>query len=221
MISVALDGPAGAGKSTIARRAAAELGFVYIDTGAMYRAIGLAALKSNIDTGDVEAVKALLPGISLHLAFENGDQHIYLGDEDVSSDIRTEEVSMAASRVSAIPAVRTFLLELQRGFARESNVIMDGRDIGTVVLPDAQVKIFLTASPEERAKRRTIQLEEKGEKADYETILADIIKRDYNDSHRETAPLRPAADSIIVDTTELDLEQSVNMVVNTIREKIV
>lgn len=221
MISVALDGPAGAGKSTIARRSAAELGFVYIDTGAMYRAIGLAVLKNNIDTGDVEAVKAILPDMSLHLAFENGDQHIYLGDEDVSSDIRTEEVSMAASRVSAIPAVRTFLLELQRGFARESNVIMDGRDIGTVVLPDAQVKIFLTASPEERAKRRTIQLEEKGEKADYETILADIIKRDYNDSHRETAPLRPAADSIIVDTTELDLEQSVNMVVNTIREKIV
>ena len=221
MISVALDGPAGAGKSTIARRSAAELGFVYIDTGAMYRAIGLAVLKNNIDTGDVEAVKAILPDMSLHLAFENGEQHIYLGDEDVSSDIRTEEVSMAASRVSAIPAVRTFLLELQRGFARESNVIMDGRDIGTVVLPDAQVKIFLTASPEERAKRRTIQLEEKGEKADYETILADIIKRDYNDSHRETAPLRPAADSIIVDTTELDLEQSVNMVVNTIREKIV
>lgn len=219
MISVALDGPAGAGKSTIAKRAAAELGFVYVDTGAMYRTIGLFCLKNNIGINDPDAVTNALPSVKLRLAFENGEQHIYLGEEDVSSQIRTEQVSMAASVVSAIPAVRAFLLELQRGLAKTDNIIMDGRDIGTVVLPDAEVKIFLTASPEARAKRRTLQLEEKGEPADYDTILRDIIQRDNNDSNREIAPLRPAEDSILVDTTELDLEQSVAKVIEVIREK--
>lgn len=219
MISVALDGPAGAGKSTIARRAAAELGFVYVDTGAMYRTIGLYCLKNNIDIHNADAVTAGLPSVKLHLAFEEGEQHIYLGDEDVSSQIRTEQVSMAASVVSSISEVRAFLLELQRGLAKTDNIIMDGRDIGTVVLPDAEVKIFLTASPEARAKRRTLQLEEKGETADYETILRDIIQRDSNDSNREIAPLKPAEDSILVDTTELDLEQSINKVIEVIRER--
>ncbi len=220
MFSVALDGPAGAGKSTIAKKAAEKLGFIYIDTGAMYRTIGLACIKSGIDLTDAQAVVGMLPSIKLRLAFLDGEQHIFLGDEDVSSLIRTEQVSMAASSVSSIPQVRSFLLELQRGFAKTDNIIMDGRDIGTVVLPDANVKIFLTASPEARARRRTLQLEEKGEKADYEQILSDIIKRDYNDSHRETAPLRPAEDSILVDTTELTLEQSIAKVTEVIGERL-
>ena len=219
-IAAAIDGPAGAGKSTIARTAAKELGFIYIDTGAMYRSIGLACLNKGIDPGDAGAVEALLPDIAISIVFKDGEQHIILNGNDVSDDIRTESVSMAASRVSAVPAVRAFLLELQRGFARENNVIMDGRDIGTVVLPDAQVKIFLTASPESRARRRTDQLAEKGIQADYQAVLDDIIKRDYNDTHRETAPLKPAEGCVMVDTTELDFEQSVEKIISVIKERI-
>lgn len=219
-IAAAIDGPAGAGKSTIARTAAKKLGFIYIDTGAMYRSIGLACLNKGIDPGDAGAVEALLPDIAISIVFKDGEQHIILNGNDVSDDIRTESVSMAASRVSAVPAVRAFLLELQRGFARENNVIMDGRDIGTVVLPDAQVKIFLTASPESRARRRTDQLAEKGIQADYQAVLDDIIKRDYNDTHRETAPLKAADDAVLVDTTELTLPESIDAVTSIIKEKL-
>lgn len=220
MISVAIDGPAGAGKSTIARKAAAELGFIYVDTGAMYRAIGLFCLDNGIAVSDTNAVENALKNIKIEIVFRDGEQRVILCGNDVSEAIRREEVSMAASVVSAIPAVRGFLLELQRGFARTNNVIMDGRDIGTVVLPDAQVKIFLTASPESRAKRRKKQLEEKGMPADYQRILEDIIKRDQNDAERETAPLKLADDGVLVDTTELSLEESIESVKNLIKEKL-
>lgn len=217
MYSVAIDGPAGAGKSTIAKTAAGELGFIYVDTGALYRAVGLACIVRNISAEDAGAVAEVLKEISIDLVFDNGEQRVMLDGSDVSDDIRTEKVSMTASNVSKIPQVRAFLLDLQRSFAKTNNVIMDGRDIGTVVLPDAQVKIFLTASPEARAERRTRQLAEKGEKADYSKILEDIIKRDYNDSHRETAPLKPAEDGVIIDTTDLTLEESVDKVKETIK----
>lgn len=220
MISVAIDGPAGAGKSTIARKAANELGFIYVDTGAMYRTVGLACINNNIDTSNKEAIAKFLPQIEIKIIFRNGEQRVILNGEDVSEDIRSEQASMTASVVSAIPQVRAYLLDLQRNFAKTNNVIMDGRDIGTVVLPDAQVKIFLTASAESRAQRRTKQLEEKGITADYDTILADIIKRDHNDSHREIAPLKPAVDSILVDTTKLTLEQSIDRVTELIKEKL-
>ena len=207
-ISVAIDGPSGAGKSTLAKRLAAHYGFLYVDTGAMYRAIGLYARRSGKDTKDRAAVAGLLPEIALSLRYEDGAQHIYLNGEDVSQAIRQEEVGMAASDVSAHPEVRAFLLETQRGFARESSVLMDGRDIGTVVLPDAEVKIFLTATPEERARRRHRELLEKGQAADYDTVLRDVRQRDYNDSHRAAAPLRQAEDAVLVDTTHDDFEQA-------------
>lgn len=208
MISVAIDGPSGAGKSTLAKRLAKELGYLYVDTGAMYRAIGLYALRSGKDLADAAAVEALLPEISLKLAVIDGTQHIYLNGEDVSASIRTEAAGMAASAVAVHPAVRAFLLELQRGMARTQNVLMDGRDIGTVILPNATVKIFLTASAEARARRRQNELLEKGQPADYETVLEDIRRRDYQDSHRAAAPLRQAADAVLLDTSELDFEQS-------------
>ena len=220
MIAVAIDGPAGAGKSTIAKKVSSELGFIYVDTGAIYRSVGLACIKKGIDEGDSKAVKKLLEDIDIRIVFFNGEQHILLNDEDVSGDIRTETVSMAASTVSAIPEVREFLLSLQRNFAKTDNVIMDGRDIGTVVLPNAQVKIFLTASPEVRAKRRVEQLAEKGESADYDTVLADIFKRDYNDSHREIAPLKPADSAFIVDTSDITLEESIRKIADIIKENI-
>ena len=216
MFSVAIDGPAGAGKSTIAKTAARELGFIYVDTGALYRAVALACINREISAEDTAKVVNVIEDISVDLVFINGEQRVILDGRDVSDEIRTEKASMTASVVSKIPQVRAFLLELQRGFARTNNVIMDGRDIGTVVLPDAQVKIFLTASPEARAKRRTLQLMEKGEKPDYQTILDDIIKRDYNDSHREIAPLKPAEGGIIIDTTELSLEESIKSVKETV-----
>lgn len=220
-IAIALDGPAGAGKSTIARRAASELNYIYVDTGALYRSIALAALKKGIEPGDAEDAEKLLPEITVDLAFNgNGEQIVLLNGENVSADIRTPEVSMAASKISAIPAVRAFLLDLQRGMAKTHNVIMDGRDIGTVVLPDAQVKIFLTASPEARAGRRYKELVEKGMDVNFEEILQDVITRDYNDSHRETAPLKPAPDSVTVDTTELDFEQSVEKIISVIKENL-
>ena len=221
MIAVAIDGPAGAGKSTIARAVADELGYIYIDTGALYRTIGLSCIEHNIDVSDSDAVVSILPETDISIVFLNGEQRVLLNDKDVSEKIRTEQISMAASTVSAIPKVREFLLDLQRSFAKTDNVIMDGRDIGTVVLPNAQVKIFLTASPEQRAERRLKQLEEKGIKAEYDDILADIIKRDYNDSHRKTAPLKPAENSVIIDTTTLTLEQSIKKIADTIKEKII
>lgn len=218
MFSVAIDGPAGAGKSTIAKAAAKELELIYVDTGAMYRTIGLACLDDGISPEDSKAVIEKLKSIVLELKYVDGEQRMILCGKDVSDDIRTERVSMTASVVSKIPEVRAFLLEQQRGFARSDNIIMDGRDIGTVVLPDAQVKIFLTASAESRAKRRTLQLEEKGIGADYDAILEDIRKRDYQDSHREIAPLKAAPDAVIVDTTELTLEGSIDAVIQTIRK---
>ena len=208
MISVAIDGPSGAGKSTLAKRLAKELDYLYVDTGAMYRAIGLYALRQGVDPRDEAAVTALLPGIQIELRYVDGAQRVLLCGEDVSEAIRAENVGMATSAVSAHPPVRAFLLELQRGMARTHNILMDGRDIGTVILPNATVKIFLTASAEARAERRFRELQEKGVDTDYETVLEDIRCRDYQDSHRAAAPLRQAEDAVLVDTSEMDLEQS-------------
>lgn len=220
MIAVAIDGPSGAGKSTIARAAAQKLGYLYIDTGALYRSIGLYALRQGADPKDEGAVAALLPGIDLALRHENGVQQVYLNGENVSEEIRKNPVSMAASDVARHPAVRDFLLGLQRKIARENNVLMDGRDIGTVVLPDAQVKIFLTASGEERARRRLKELREKGEQVAFSQVLRDIQQRDHNDSHRETSPLRQAEDAVLADTSSLDLDASIQLVLDIIRQKI-
>ncbi len=219
-MNVAIDGPAGAGKSTIARAAAKELGFVYVDTGALYRAIGVYSLRCASDTKNPEAVANTLPHIRVELQFQDGVQHVLLNGEDVSEEIRTPQASMAASDVSAVPAVRQFLFDLQRDIAAKNDCIMDGRDIGTVVLPHAEVKIFLTASPEARAMRRFKELQEKGATDTYETVLADLKQRDYNDSHRAVAPLKPAADSVLVDTSALTLPQSVEKVLEVIKEKL-
>ncbi len=219
MINVAIDGPAGAGKSTIAKAAAKELGFIYVDTGALYRTIALNAVRSNaIDS--TEAIVSLLEKTDVKLGYDNGMQRVYLNGEDVSDFIRTPEISMGASRVSAIPEVRAFLLELQRDIARNNNVIMDGRDIGTVVLPDAQCKIFLFASPECRAERRYKELIEKGENVRYEDVLEDVNQRDYQDSHREIAPLKPTEESIMADTSKLSLEESIELIINIIKENM-
>lgn len=220
MISVAIDGPAGAGKSTIARAAAAQLGFIYVDTGALYRSIGLFAVQKKIDFAQKNDIIALLGQIDVELTFVDGEQRVLLCGEDVSDEIRSPEVSMAASVVSAIPEVRSFLFDLQKDMAKHNNVVMDGRDIGTVVLPKAQVKIFLTASPEVRAKRRCLELEQKGERVSYEDVLADIRQRDYNDTHREIAPLRQAEDAVLVDTSELTLEESVQTLTGLIRSRL-
>ena len=208
-VAVAIDGPAGAGKSTIARRLAKELSFIYVDTGALYRAIGLYALRQGIDPADAEAVAGTLNGLTVSLGYVGGEQRVFLQGEDVSDGIRTPEVSMAASRVSAVPAVRAFLLKTQRDMAAAQSVIMDGRDIGTTILPDADVKIFLTASPEARADRRFRELQEKGTATTYEAVLADMKQRDYDDEHRAVSPLRRAADAVLVDTSHDTLEQSV------------
>lgn len=219
-INVAIDGPGGAGKSTISKRAAKELGFLYVDTGALYRAVGLNAMRTGADLNDTESIEKSLDGISVDLKYENGEQAVLLNGENVSSLIRTPEASMAASAVSAVPAVRKFLFSLQQNIAAKNNCIMDGRDIGTVVLPNAQVKIFLTASPEERAMRRYKELVEKGESVEYENVLAELKQRDYNDSHRVLAPLKPAEDSVLVDTTGLNLEESVEKIIKMIKEKL-
>lgn len=220
-IAIALDGPAGAGKSSIAKRAAKILDFIYVDTGALYRTIGLAASRKNVEPKTSPEIDKLLSQITVDLTFDDkNEQIVLLNGEDVSGLIRTPEASMMASAISAVPSVRAYLLDLQRNMAKSHNVIMDGRDIGTVVLPDAKVKIFLTASVQARAERRYKELCEKGINVQYEDVLNDVITRDYNDSHRETAPLKPADGCVIVDTTELDFEQSVEKIISVIKENI-
>ena len=220
IINVAIDGPAGAGKSTISRKAAAELGYIYIDTGALYRTVGLNALRKGADLQSDDAIIATLTDdVKVELKFIDGEQRMFLSGEDVSDKIRTPEASMAASRVSAVPKVREYLFDLQKKLASENNCVMDGRDIGTVVLPDADVKIFLTASPEARAERRFKELTEKGMDVKFEDVLNDLNTRDYNDSHRAEAPLRQAEDAVLLDTSEYDFEQSVQAVIKFIEER--
>lgn len=219
MISIAIDGPAGAGKSSVARGIAKKLGYIYVDTGALYRAIGLYFIRTGSNPDDAPTLQQALEKIQVSLRFVEGEQHVFLNGEDVNNFIRTPEASMMASHVSALPPVRTFLLSLQRNLAKENNVIMDGRDIGTVVLPNADVKIFMTASAECRARRRVIDLENAGQKVEYEQVLADIQQRDYNDSHRAIAPLKPAEDSVIYDSTGHTLERSINELVELIQKK--
>ncbi len=219
MINVAIDGPAGAGKSTIAKAAAKELGFIYVDTGALYRAVAYNAVKNGV-IDDEQRIISMLDDTNVELKYVNGVQSVYLNGEDVSGFIRTPEISMGASKVSAIPQVRAFLLNLQREIAKTNNVIMDGRDIATVVLPDAEVKIFLFASPECRAERRYKELVEKGENVSFDDVLKDVNQRDYQDSHREIAPLKPSEESIMADTSELTLQESIDLIVNTIKERI-
>ncbi|MCM1529437.1 MAG: (d)CMP kinase [Alistipes sp.] len=216
-VNIAIDGPAGAGKSTIAKKVSAELGYIYVDTGAMYRTVALYLTEKGVSEEDIPAE---VKNADVSLKFVDGVQRVYLGDRDVSELIRTPEISMAASKTSAVPAVRARLFDLQQKLARENNVIMDGRDIGTVVLPDADVKIFLTASAEERASRRYKELSEKPGCPTYQEILDDIIKRDYQDMHRETAPLKQADDAVLVDSTNLSLDEAVAEIARIIRERI-
>ncbi len=222
MINVAIDGPVGAGKSTIARECAKRIGFIYVDTGALYRTAGLFCKRNGIEISADNAEnieKALHDGLKLEIKLENGTQLVFMNGENVSEEIRLPEMSMAASAVSAIPCVRRFLLETQRKVARENNVIMDGRDIGTVILPDANVKIFLTAKAEIRAKRRYDELIAKGMDVKFEDVLNDLNTRDYNDSHRAEAPLKQAEDAVLLDTSEYDFEQSVQAVIKLIEER--
>ena len=219
MINVAIDGPAGAGKSTIAKAAAKQLNYIYVDTGALYRTIAYNAVMNNV-IDDTNGIIAMLDNTKVELKYIDGVQAVFLNGEDVSAYIRTPEISMGASKVSAIPEVRAFLLSLQQEIAKENDVIMDGRDIATVVLPNADVKIFLFASPECRAERRYKELVEKGENVKYEDVLADVNQRDYQDSHREIAPLKPSEDSIMLDTSKLNLDESIELVIKTIKENI-
>lgn len=219
MISVAIDGPAGAGKSTIAKMAAKRLNFIYVDTGALYRTLGYGANTGGVDIHNEAELESYLENSRVELKFIDGEQRVFLNGEDVSDKIRTPQMGTAASEISAIPMVRDYLLDMQRDIAKTNNVIMDGRDIGTVVLPNAEVKIFLTASPECRAKRRLEDFRQKGEIVDFDEVLKLIVERDYQDSHRETAPLKAAEDSIIVDTSDLSLEQSVERIISIIEEK--
>jgi len=207
--SIAIDGPSGSGKSTLARQLAERLGFVYLDTGAIYRAVGLAVHRAGHDPGDEQQVGAMLPCLS-KISFRHieGEQRVFLGEDDVSQGIRLPEVSVFASQVAAMPCVRSFLLEMQREFAAEYNVVMDGRDIGTVVLPNATLKVFLTATPERRAERRHEELLRRGVEESYEQVLLDIITRDEKDMNRAVSPLRAASDAVILDTTDLDLAES-------------
>ena len=219
-ISIAIDGPSGAGKSTLAHSVSARLGYVYVDTGALYRTIGYYIFSKNIDPKDEAAVAAQLPDIKVEMAHgEDGLQHMLLNGEDVTKEIRLPQISMYASAVSAHPSVRSFLLEMQRQLARTYNVIMDGRDIGTVVLPDADVKIFLTASLDARAQRRTLELEQRGTPQPFEAVKADIEQRDWNDTHRPTAPLKQAEDAVLLDTTELTFAESEAAIIKIIQEK--
>ena len=220
-LNIAIDGPSGAGKSTLAKKLAAALGFLYVDTGAIYRTVGLFAARNGVDCADADRVVPLLATIVIRIAYGQDDlQHMYLFGEDVTDDIRRNEVSVYASQVSAIPQVRIFLLEMQRSLAQKNNVVMDGRDIGTVVLPHADLKIFLTASPERRAERRRLELLEKGENLPFETVLAEILARDEADANRPVAPLREAEDAVRVDTSQINLEESLSVLRRVVKEKL-
>lgn len=219
-VNIAIDGPAGAGKSTLARKAAEKLGYVYVDTGALYRTVGLYSIRKGYDTKDAEKVISTLGDIDIRLGFTDEGQRVYLNGEDVSDAIRTPEASMGASNVSAIPKVREFLFDLQKEIAKNNDCLMDGRDIGTVVLPDAQVKIFLTASPETRAKRRYDELVLKGSDVTFQEVLDDLIKRDYQDTHREIAPLKAADDAEILDTSPLTFDESLEAILAVIAKKL-
>lgn len=219
--SIAIDGPSGAGKSTLAKRLAQKLGFLYVDTGAIYRTVGLAVLRRGIDLSDAAQVAAMLPQLTVTMGYgEDGLQHMHLDGEDVTAAIRENEVSACASRVAAIPAVRDFLMEMQRRAAREHDVIMDGRDIGTVVLPQADLKIYLTAAPEARAERRCRELLERGQQVGFDQVLREVIERDRRDMEREAAPLRQAEDAVLADTTGLNLEGSFQLLLGIIRERL-
>ena len=218
-INIAIDGPAGAGKSTVAKKLAEDYGYIYVDTGAMYRAMALYFLRQGIDSHDEAAIGRACETVSISLEYENGIQQVYLNGENVSSELRTEAVGNMASNTSVYAPVRKKLVELQRELAGRRDVVMDGRDIGTVVLPDATVKIFLTASLEERARRRCRELEERGTPQSFETVLEEMRQRDYNDSHRAAAPLRKAEDAVLLDTTELDFGQSREALLKIIRER--
>ena len=220
-IAVAIDGPSGAGKSSLARRAAAHFGFIYVDTGAIYRCVGLAAYRAGLDTRDAAQVETILPGLDIRMVYnEAGEQRMFLDGEDVSAEIRMPDISICASNVSAHPAVRAYLLEMQRKMAREHDVIMDGRDIGTVVLPEAELKIYLTASAEARAQRRMLELQTKGIESSFDEVLRDIELRDYQDTHRAEAPLRQAEDAVLLDTTEIDFDESFALLCRIIGEKL-
>lgn len=218
--SIAIDGPAGAGKSTVAKAAAKALGFVYLDTGAIYRTVAWHITMMGIGPKDTDHVPALLDDANIEIQFQEDGQHMVLNGKDITSEIRTPEIGICASQVAAQPDVRTFLLDLQRDLAKSHNIIMDGRDIGTVVLPDASLKIYLTATPEKRAQRRYEEYLQKGQKAVYEDVLADQKQRDYDDMHRKIAPLRQARDAIVVDTTALELQDAIDAVTGLIREKL-
>ncbi len=220
MTKIAIDGPAGAGKSSISKKVAKALGYIYIDTGAMYRTVGLKAVRCGIDTKDGETVASILPSLDIDIRHEGVEQHIFLDGENVSDKIRTPEISMAASNVSAIPAVRVALVELQRKLAENHDVVMDGRDIGSFVLPDAEVRIFLTASVEARAERRYKELIEKGETVDFDAVKDDMILRDKQDSTRAVSPLVVAEGATVIDTSALNFEESVNAVIEHIRSKV-
>lgn len=219
-IQIAIDGPAGAGKSTISKHLAQELGYMYIDTGALYRTVGLHVRRKNIGLTETEQMPDALSDMQVELKHVDGQQHVLLCGEDVTGLIRTPEMSMYASAVSAVPQVRQALLDMQRQMAEKYNVIMDGRDIGTVVLPQAQIKIFLTATPEDRAQRRYLELQKKDPSIRYEDVLADLIKRDHDDSSRAIAPLRPAQDAVVVDTTGCTLEQAVQKMLHVVKERL-
>ncbi len=220
LLRIAIDGPGGAGKSTVAKAVAKELGIVYVDTGALYRTVGLYVARNSVDPTDEIAVAKLLPNLTLRLGYEDGTQVVYMNGERITDEIRTPQMSMYASHVSALPSVRAFLLDTQRNIAAENSVIMDGRDIGTVILPDAEVKIFITATPEERAMRRFKELNEKGKQVSYEDVLAEMNLRDSNDSGRKIAPLKPADDAVFFDNTGYDLDQSVSHVLDIVKDKI-
>ena len=218
--SVAIYGPAGAGKSTIAKAAAKALGFVYLDTGAIYRTVAWHITMMGIGPKDTDHVPALLDDANIEIQFQDDGQHMILNGKDITGEIRTPEIGACASQVAAQPAVRAFLLDLQRDLAKSHNIIMDGRDIGTVVLPNASLKIYLTASPEKRAQRRYEEYLQKGQKAVYEEVLADQKKRDYDDMHRKIAPLKQAKDAIVIDTTDMELQKAIDTVTGLMREKL-
>ena len=219
MFKIAIDGPSGAGKSTVAKAVAKEMGIVYVDTGALYRTVGYYVRQKNVSPKDAEGVGKLLPEIKIEVKYENGVQNVYLNGENPGDKIRQPEISMYASAVSAIPAVRAFLLETQKEIARQNSVVMDGRDIGTVILPDAEVKIFMTASNEARAKRRYNELVAKGQDVKYEDVLSEMIERDHNDKNRDIAPAVPAADAIMMDNSDMSVEENVRAVLDIIKQK--